>query len=160
MSFLSWGWSAGTALWVPPSWESPRWGLGSSDLTSKHRGKCLLPPSCLLQPTVSVIGQTAREKTHHETGTKAPAHRRGFYSSSFSVGLHPQHRSMILSQGTLVTRHSSASSGELKGWYIFSSVQFSRSVVSDYLRPHESQHARPPCPSPTPGVCSNSCPSS
>ena len=33
-----------------------------------------------------------------------------------------------------------------------SSVQFSRSVVSDSLRPHESQHARPPCPSPTPGV--------
>ena len=32
----------------------------------------------------------------------------------------------------------------------FSSVQFSRSVVSDSLRPHESQHARPPCPSPTP----------
>ena len=30
--------------------------------------------------------------------------------------------------------------------------QFSRSVVSDSLRPHESQHARPPCPSPTPGV--------
>ena len=39
-----------------------------------------------------------------------------------------------------------------------SSVQFSRSVVSDSLRPHESQHARPPCPSQTPGVCSNSCP--
>ena len=33
-----------------------------------------------------------------------------------------------------------------------SSVQFSRSVVSNSLRPHESQHARPPCPSPTPGV--------
>ena len=42
----------------------------------------------------------------------------------------------------------------------FSSVQFSYSVVSDSLRPHESQHARLPCPSPTPGVCSNSCPSS
>ena len=41
-----------------------------------------------------------------------------------------------------------------------SSVQFSRSVVSDPLWSHESQHARPPCPSPTPGVCSNSCPSS
>ena len=40
-----------------------------------------------------------------------------------------------------------------------SSVQFSRSVVSDSLRPHESQHTRPPCPSPTPGVYSNSCPS-
>ena len=34
----------------------------------------------------------------------------------------------------------------------FSSVQFSRSVVSDSLWPHELQHARPPCPSPTPGV--------
>ena len=42
----------------------------------------------------------------------------------------------------------------------FSSVQFSRSVVSDSLRPHESQHARPPCPSPTPRVHSDSCPSS
>ena len=40
-----------------------------------------------------------------------------------------------------------------------SSVQFSHSVVSDSLQPHESQHARPPCPSPTPGVYSNSCPS-
>ena len=38
----------------------------------------------------------------------------------------------------------------------FSSVQFSRSVVSDSLRPHQSQHARPPCPSPTPGVHSDS----
>ena len=37
-----------------------------------------------------------------------------------------------------------------------SSVQFSHSVVSDSLQPHESQHARPPCPSPTPGVYPNS----
>ena len=40
---------------------------------------------------------------------------------------------------------------------LVSSVQFSRSVVSDSLRPHELQHARPPCPSPIPGVYSNSC---
>ena len=40
------------------------------------------------------------------------------------------------------------------------SVQFSHSVVSDSLRPHELQHARPPCPSPTPWVHSDSCPSS
>ena len=40
----------------------------------------------------------------------------------------------------------------------FSSVKFSRSVVSNSLRPHESQHARPPCSSPTPRVHSNSCP--
>ena len=38
------------------------------------------------------------------------------------------------------------------------SVQFSCSVVSDSLRPHEPQHARPPCPSPTPRVYPNSCP--
>ena len=48
-------------------------------------------------------------------------------------------------------------SGDLRP---FSSVHFSRSVVSDSLRPHESQHTRPPCPSPTPGIYSNSCPSS
>ena len=40
------------------------------------------------------------------------------------------------------------------------SVQFSHSVVSDSLRPQESQHARPPRPSPTPGVHSDSRPSS
>ena len=45
-------------------------------------------------------------------------------------------------------------------WLQFSSVQFSRSVMSVSLRPHESQHARSPCPSPTSGVYSNSCPSS
>ena len=42
----------------------------------------------------------------------------------------------------------------------FSSVQFSLSVMSNSLRPYGLQHARPPCPSPTPGVHPNSCPSS
>ena len=42
----------------------------------------------------------------------------------------------------------------------FNSVQFNHSVVSDSLRPHESQHASPPCPSPTPRVQPDSCPSS
>ena len=41
---------------------------------------------------------------------------------------------------------------------ILAQVQFSRSVVSDSLRPHELQHTRPPCPSPTPGVYPNPCP--
>ena len=40
----------------------------------------------------------------------------------------------------------------------FNSVQFSHSVMSQSLRPHELQHTRPPCPSPTPGAYSNSCP--
>ena len=52
------------------------------------------------------------------------------------------------------------SSLALERHFDFSSVQFSHSVMSDSLRPYESQHTRPPCPSPTPGVYSNSCPSS
>ena len=52
----------------------------------------------------------------------------------------------------------------IKNWWslfmMLSSVQFSHSFVSNSLQPHESLHARPPCPSPTPGVYSNSCPSS
>ena len=44
--------------------------------------------------------------------------------------------------------------------YAFSSVQFSRSVVSDSLQPHKQQHTRPPCPSSTPRVHPNPCPSS
>ena len=39
-----------------------------------------------------------------------------------------------------------------------SSVQFNHSIMSDSLQLHELQHARPPCPSPVPGVCSDSCP--
>ena len=46
-------------------------------------------------------------------------------------------------------------SNEMKSIF---SVQFSRSVVSNYLWPHKLQHARPPCPSPTPGVHPNPCP--
>ena len=54
-------------------------------------------------------------------------------------------RSPILQADSLPLSHPPCHVG-------FSSVQFSRSVVSNSLRPHESQHARPPCPSPTLGV--------
>ena len=47
--------------------------------------------------------------------------------------------------------------GRLEGFQSFS-VQFRKSVVPNSLRPHGQQHARLPCPSPTPGVYSNSCP--
>ena len=49
-------------------------------------------------------------------------------------------------------------SGSTSGEIHFSSLQFSRSVMANSLQPHGLQHARPPFPSPTPGVCSNSCP--
>ena len=48
--------------------------------------------------------------------------------------------------------------GHMIGVSLTHSVQFSHSVVSNSLRPHESQHTRPPCPSPTPAVHPNPCP--
>ena len=68
---------------------------------------------------------------------------------SFGVGISPSNEcSGLISFGT--------------DWFdpFLFSVQFRRSVMSDSLRPHELQHARPPCPSPTPGVHSDSRPSS
>ena len=58
---------------------------------------------------------------------------------------------VIWTGGTVQRQYKGQSTG-------FSSVQFSPSVMSDSLRPHELQHARPPCLSPTPGVHPNSCP--
>ena len=54
----------------------------------------------------------------------------------------------------------SMSLGNPSGFGSVQSVQFNHSVMSDSLRPHEPKHARPPCPSPTPGVHPNPCPSS
>ena len=74
----------------------------------------------------------------------------------------PPHREQFTSQ-VLITR-SDTQKLELANLVLhlqlFSSVQFSRSVASDSLRPHGLQHTRIPCPSPTPEACSNSCPSS
>ena len=61
---------------------------------------------------------------------------------------------------SVISLPDSDSHKALKNKVQISSVQFSHSVVSNSLGPHESQHARPPCPSPTPGVYPNSCPSS
>ena len=70
---------------------------------------------------------------------------------------------LLAVQGTLkslLQHHSSKASILWHSALMNLSDQFSHSVVSDSLRPQESQHARPPCPSPTPGVHSNSRPSS
>ena len=66
--------------------------------------------------------------------------------------------------GKMIRKETTVFTGLVFGvdgsWSIFhhQSVQFSRSVTSESLPPHRLQHARPPCPSPTPGVCSYSCP--
>ena len=79
-----------------------------------------------------------------------------YHDSLFSIYLFGCSRSYWRHVGSLL-RHVGFFK---KSWHINSSVQFSRSVMSDSLWPHESQHARLPCPSSTPRVHSNSCPSS
>ena len=65
----------------------------------------------------------------------------------FSDGGEPEN---ILKMGVRFREKKYIAKSQNDSW--LESVQFSCSVVSDSLRPHESQHARPPCPSPTPGV--------
>ena len=73
-----------------------------------------------------------------------------------SISAAPVVHDAVLSKQT--HRHSYCSQEKSSAQYEFSSVQFSHSVVSNSLQPHELQHARPPCPSPTPGVHSDSRP--
>ena len=84
--------------------------------------------------------------------------KRGRDGDPSQEGSLKKERSMQIPGNTL-TGKSVASLGTSEG-NISSAQSFSRSVVSDSLQPHELQHARPPCPSPTPGVYPNPCPSS
>ena len=101
-----------------------------------------------------------------------------YWSCSFSISPSNEYSGLIsfrmdwldflAVQGThksLIWHHSSKASilwcsASLWSTSHIHTVQFSRSVVSNSLRPRESQHARPPCPSPSPGVHSDSRPSS
>ena len=88
-------------------------------------------------------------------------HSRAFVQQSF-ITVEKGQRKLLTqtSKGGWRMPHSVVLAGELYTFSIDYSVQFSRSVVSDSLRPHESQHARPSCPSPIPRVHSDSRPSS
>ena len=81
----------------------------------------------------------------------------GHFSNLFNDGTEVPLWSLFSSQCKVTRSWSGALSLFPIFWVL---VQFSHSVVSDSLQPHEVQHARPPCPSPTPGVDSNTCPSS
>ena len=70
------------------------------------------------------------------------------------------HKLLLLLLLLLLLSHSSRVRLCVSARESIRSDQISRSVMSDSLQPHESQHARPPCPSPTPGVHPDSCPSS
>ena len=80
-----------------------------------------------------------------------------------NMGASPAAQSLVWGRGISLKQFSSkcrfswnVTDSGLHLWLL--SVQFSRSVVSDSLQPHGLQHTRPSCPSPTPGVYSNSCP--
>ena len=82
----------------------------------------------------------------------------GFPTQEYWSGLPFPPSGNLLNPGIEPTSLASpALIGEFFTSWATSSVQFSCSVVSDSLQPHEPQHARPPCPSPTPGVYSNPC---
>ena len=142
-----------------------------SVMPSSHLILC--HPLLLLPPIPPSFRVFSNESTLHMRWPK-------YWSFSFSIiptNEHPRLISfsmdwldLLAVQGTvksLLQHHSSKASilwhsaffiVQLSHPYMFSSVLFSRSVVSDCLRPSEPQHARPPCPSPTPGVHPNPCP--
>ena len=125
----------------------------------------LPPPTSLSIPSLWVIPvhQPQASCIMHRTWTGDSFHI--WYYTCFNVIL-PNHPTLALSQSPRLFYTSvSLLLFGIQGYryllskfhiYAFSSVQFSRSVMSDSLRPHESQHARPPCPSPTPRVHSDS----
>ena len=128
-------------------------------MPSHHLILChpLLPPSII--PSIRVF---SNESVLHIRWPK-------YWSFSFSISPSNEYSGLISfrmdwldflvvegSLKSLLQYHSSKASV----LQCFSSVQFSCSVMSDSLWPHESQHSRPPCLSPTAGVYPNSCPSS
>ena len=105
------------------------------------------PPACLLRNLYA--GQEATIRTGHGTTDWfkiGKGVREGCILSRCSFNLHAEY---IMRNARLVEAQAGIK-------IQFSSVQFSHSVVSNSLQPHELQHARPPCPSPTPGVHPNS----
>ena len=89
-----------------------------------------------------------------------------YYSNKSHLLFHSFGRIVLLDFYLLMVNTTPCEDMDFTSWshactsFQFSSVQFSRSVVSNSLRPHKLQHSKPPCPSPTPGVHSDSHPSS
>ena len=108
---------------------------------------------------------TLKSLLQHDSSKASILQRSAFFTVQLSHPYMTIGKTMALTRWTFVGKIMSLLFNMLSRLFItflqgVSSVQFSCSVVSDSLRPHESRHARPPCPSPTPGVHSNSRPSS
>ena len=140
-----------------------------SVMPSSHLILCR--PLLLLPPVPPSIRVFSNESTLHMTWPK-------YWSFSLSISPSNEHPGLISLEWTgWISLQSKGLSKESSPTPQFKSinssalsllrpvainrlsiVQFSRSVVSNSLRPHGLQHATPPCPLPTPGVYSNSCP--
>ena len=155
------GWSLPHGVW---SWIGP---TVKSFRTPSYRGSVMPLTGTSTQNTTAASERTAHLRPDTEVCPAPTGHHTDRCWRRFPGSTHP--RQMGASPG--IDGHS-----YVRGLWLWQpclvcvlgeevfigirSDQISRSVVSDSLRPHESQHARPPCPSPTPGVHSDSCPSS
>ena len=132
-------------------------GYSEQNIHLKDRGGCEEPPVAWVQ----IMGQAAVMSY----GRPSPM---CLITGSYNLIDTPRgQQGLPLAGRWLVWRLSGCSRGRYtiatevnarKPHMKISSVQFSCSVVSDSLRPHEPQHVKPPCPSPTPGIYPNSCP--
>ena len=104
---------------------------GERPVRSAHRSQPLPSSSRTLEPLATILNWKVPDKSNVRRQDEGKD-RRGDNTQSPTQELP--------ASGFLLNKHT------------IRSDQISRSVVSDSLRPHESQHARPPCPSPTPGV--------
>ena len=110
-----------------------------------------------------VSESVGRRKGDHECSDKAfpPSYFPVSVRCSCPLRFNYLYQPFSLSQSLVLGKTHAETRNESNPFLLcFSSVEFSRSVMSDSLKPHESQHARPPYPSPTPRLYSNSYPSS
>ena len=126
--------------------------------TGEENGKPL-QYSCLENPMNSMKREkdrTLKDELPRSVGAQCATGDQWRNNSRKNEGMEPKQKQHPVVNGT----GDRSKIRCCKQQYCISSVQFSRSVVSDSLQPHESQHARPPCPPPTPGVHPDSRPSS
>ena len=111
------------------------------------------------------VQETLKSLLQHHSSKASILQRSAFFTVQLSYPYMTRGKTIALTRWTLVVKVKSLLLNILSKLVITflprsSLVQLSCSVVSNSLWPHESKHARPPCPSPTPGVHSDSCPSS
>ena len=159
--------------------------LGKSSALYPHRGSCgqslFLPPthpctqsqgisnqqvktsSCHYPQMLTLFGIQSESMDHTPSNPTGPT--RSLQTLQTRIKYTHSKAALQTRINTLILRHGHVSKQNVhtQGWGYdlrISSVQFSCSVMSNSLRPHGLQHARPPCPSSTPRVYSESCPSS